>query len=390
MHTLNASTWPPQLLLKDENLISTVWGLWGGTGRNEMTSLSDWDVFCWLPTSSARQLNVNELLDTWRALGASGHIDLLLCTEEDPISDYALTNGTDLHAVYFLSSVRGSQEFVARFLKARERLQGMVKVRIREILHLLITQHAFDLMFCPSHPRSSKFCKGGTRWWTTLAEISHLRYPRNVPPSTSSAMKLIEGVVGCEDSRFTQAWSRSWKLRIEREAGQINDHELTTELQKLASLWKVAVGSTLTEMLDWMQQKAGVPSQLLDRTLHELKLERSFTIPPPVELSKSIENMLYAFLETDCKALNEMLSPDADWWTLHAIVMNKHASGETLHQLAFPPWKVNEWAWRNIRLYSAKHPNVGRRTLQQLLATPGLREMDYSAARQSLSKRPNI
>jgi len=203
-------------------------------------------------------------------------------------------------------------------------------------------------------------------------------------------MKLIEGIVGCNDSRLTQAWSRSWRLRIGHETGQINDHELATELQKLASLWKVAVGSTLAEILDWMQHKAGVPRQLLDRTLDELKLERSFTIPHPVELSKSIENMLHAFLETEGKALNEMLSPDADWWTLNAIVMNRHTSGETLHQLAFPPWKVNEWAWRNIRLYSAKHPNVGRQTLQQLLVTPGLREMDYSAARQSLSKRQNI
>lgn len=380
--------WPPQLHLKDDELLTCAWGLWGSTGRGEMTIFSDWDVFCWSPLNSTISTQRNIIEGRWHSAGATGYIDLLICESVDINRDFALTNATDLHAIYFLSNLRGNKELIFRCMQAQQDLRKQENIRVREIFHLLTTHHAFQNLYCPSCPRASKFCSGGTRSWSTLAQIAYFYQPSSAVYDTSSGLRNIGRMTGDDPHHLEEAFVSSWRIRQSEEAG-VKISLFDSALNRLEAIWHEAVGRVITCLLPWSQYYAGVSPDLLSKMLGIIVPRYSFTIPIPRHVDPSIEGMLRIFCENRYKQLEAINCTICDWWSIHALVMNSYTSAKCLHQLAFPKWEVNNQAWRNIRLYVVKHPNVAYDTLSQLASTPGLRSIEYAEIKKRLNDAPN-
>jgi hypothetical protein len=129
---------------------------------------------------------------------------------------------------------------------------------------------------------------------------------------------------------------------------------------------------------------------LLSEVLRLIFPSESFTIPSPRYIDVSIQNMLKIFSMRNEDQLQTIDYMGIDWWSIYAIVMNRYTLSKCLHTLAFPTWKINHHAWRNIRLYIVKHPNVARNTLSELLDTPGLRSLEYEEIKRRLLEAPKL
>ena len=380
--------WPPQLELKNIELAGRAWGVWGSTGRGEMTAMSDWDVFCWSPHNNAFSLQPDAIKKRWRSSGVNGYIDLLICESENLISDFALTNATDLHAIYFLTNLRGDEEQVRLCLEAQRDLRYQRDIRIREIFHLLTTQHAFQALYCPSCARVAKFCGGGTRSWTTLAQIAYFYRPTSEICNTEAGLKKISEAISYDPAILTKAFKDSSAARKLDEIGCMVNREPL--LRDLETIWTAAASKIIKFLLPWIQYNAGVSPGLLSEVLRLIFPIESFSIPSPRYINSSIESMLKIFIMRNEDQLQTIDYTGINWWSSHAIVMNRYAPSKCLHTLAFPIWKINHHAWRNIRLYIIKHPNVARSTLSKLLDTPGLRSLDYEEIKRRLLESPKV
>jgi hypothetical protein len=380
--------WPPQLELQGTELAGRAWGLWGSTGRGEMTALSDWDIFCWSPYDKTFSLQRDAIKKRWRSFGANGYIDLLICESSNLIFEFALTNATDLHAVYFLTSLRGDEERVHLCLEAQRGLHRQKNIRIREIFHLLTTQYAFQILYCPSCARVAKFCGGGTRSWSTLAQMAYFYRPTSEICNTESGLKSVSEIINCNPTLLVKAFRDSWKLRELEETDRGIAFDVL--LRRLENMWTGAAGKIISFLLPWIQYHAGVSPNLLSEVLGLIFPCESFAIPSPRCIDPGIENMLRIFSMRSEGQLQAIDYIEFDWWSIHAIVMNKHTPSNCLHALAFPTWKINHHAWRNIRLYVIKHPNVARSTLLKLLDTPGLRSLEYAEIKRRLFEIPKF
>jgi hypothetical protein len=185
-----------------------------------------------------------------------GIIDLLICESSNLIADFALTNATDLHAIYFLTGLRGDEEQVRLSLEAQRDLQYQKDIRIREILHLLTTQHAFKILYCPSCARVAKFCGGGTRSWTILAQMAYFYRPTSEICNTEAGLKNISEIISYDPATLIKAFKDSWTARKVEESGYIVDRE--SLLRRLEIIWTAAASKSISFLLPWMQNNAGV------------------------------------------------------------------------------------------------------------------------------------
>jgi hypothetical protein len=378
----------PRLTLKRlgftrSTLGGSAWGAWGSTGRLEMTPSSDVDWFCWDPEGRLMKV-VEEIRYVWAENTPNMRLDLIHCTTPAVADNFALTNGTDFHCLYFLTIAESRTTQEQQVLQQQQMLKQRSDIRSRDIVHLLIALYSFQKTFLTATNQTAKFALGGTRSWTTLAQFAALRWPAVLADSTSAGLITLADAIGTSRTRLLNYWRRSFKLRSKQETGQLNPEDMSRELGQLADAWQRELSKTIDVFLPWIQENAGITESLLVTFLHRLGIATG-PLPSPRIVSDEVEKMVCAFLANDEKVLVSLAKDERRWWPLHAILMNRNAPAHLLHNLAFPSWRQDWWPWRNIILYVAKHPNTNAETLTRIAATRGLRPMDYVAAQRALA-----
>jgi len=367
----------------ERDILCSTWGSWGSTARSEMFARSDVDWFCWDSRGVSLRL-VETIRNGWATGNIQQRLDLIYCQSDNPADGFALTNGTDLHCLYFLSIDDGCLS--AELGNYRERLWCNSYVRAREVLHLIIGLHSFQETFLRTSEQPAKFALGGTRSWTTLAQMAFLRWPTPEPFSTPTGLNRLASLLGCDFSPWLDAWVKSGAIRRQSESLRISRGEVDLSLAPLRCLWLAVLERFVYHNVPWLLEHLRLSKDVLSAFLSKAFGKGSSTLPP-IQQSDEAASMVRAFVATTSSEMEDIARTELTWWPLHAVLMNPLVPAHLLERLAFPTFSPAWWSWRNIILYVAKHPNTSTSTLHRIINTPGLREMDYRAARNSLAQR---
>lgn len=352
-------------------------GLWGSLSRNELTPFSDVDVIC-KPLS-----NKTITGSCFAQLSAWWPVDLTII--HDDVLQFALTNGTKFHSIFFATNLIGDAAALADILGAQKKLHCDSLLRAREILNIIGSQHRIALTLSPNDRRIAKCGPTGTTVITRLIQAAQLRWPELVGEQPRFILSMLSSRYGIDSQSVIDSWTSCfvWRRQVEQLWPAIPSQLLQFSLSSNVLCLRRHL---IAELMNWIQVQAGVEAHLLEQFCAMLDI--GCHIVAPHSISEQINHWLIAFNETKPKILHDiMLTQGRDWWIASTLAANPQSPATILDMLAFPSWDVSIQDWQTVRLYVAGNPNTATKTLIKLINTPGYRSQDYEAAKANLNWR---
>ncbi|MEG4876873.1 hypothetical protein [Microcoleus sp. CZ3-B4] len=359
-------------------------GIWGSLIRNEITALSDIDVLCFIPTEDSYFGNFSQIQN----ISSSHRIDILACVNTD-LLDFALVNGLNFHAVFFLREVVGESLAVNSIIHTQRKLHSMNGVRAREILNVLSSYCGLASSVSYGDKRWAKFSFYGTNRWVRLIQAAQLRFPEILGQSTGQVLVYLAERYAVNSKEVIREWKACLEARKLQEANLLNGTNQSIDMPH-DNYWTPLASLFIQDIIPWIQCNAGVPVEILKEFSYRL-LGSRLNIPSCNSICQSTTNMLTAFVSKD-KSILERIAVESinDWWVCSTLAANPHTPSQVLERILFSNSKINKLTWQTIRLYVAKNPNTSTETLECILNTPNLREQDYEAAMFNLECKKDI
>lgn len=114
----------------------------------------------------------------------------------------------------------------------------------------------------------------------------------------------------------------------------------------------------------------------------------SAEIPTPRVINPYAEEIVNAYVEEDPQILESiMVNNRSNWWTMVNLCVNEHVSSKCLDKIVFPDSEYSHIIGKSVLLYVAKNKNTSKNTLQKILNTNNLREIDYLSAQNNLDSK---
>lgn len=357
-------------------------GVFGSLSRLELTPLSDIDLLCYC--KSERFLDVEKHINkAIRSKNIKYSIDNIVLTNIDLVDDYALLNGTNYHSLYFLSNLSGDHKVVKIMRDFQEILYKNEKLRAREFINIISSFYNISISIKNGDPRYLKFCGHGTNRWVRLAQLAQLRWPKMVGLNTEDIINKLAEHYNLPAAGLIKEWKNLMLQRIRQEKLGIKNCYLPRESNNFSKLAK----EFFCDSVLWIQSTAGVNPKKFN-LLFKKVFNFNIPIPKPNKISRPINLFLKTIVSEDSKELFLISKKNwKNWWIATNIAANPYASPENLDYLVFPPVEQNTFLWRTVRLYAGKNQNTSVKTLKKILATKGLRDQDYEAAKYNLRGR---
>ena len=357
-------------------------GVFGSLSRLELTPLSDIDLLCYC--KSERFLDVEKHINkAIRSKNIKYSIDNIVLTKIDLVNEYALLNGTNYHSLYFLSNLSGDQKVVEIMRNFQEILYKNEKLRAREFINVISSFYNISFSIKNGDLRYLKFCVHGTNRWVRLAQLAQLRWPKMVGLNTKDIINKLAKHYNLPTTELIKEWKNLMLQRIRQEKFGIKNCYLPRESNNFSKLAE----KFFCDSVLWIQSAAGVNPEKFN-----LLFKKVFNLNIPIQKPNKISRPINLFLKTvvseDSKELFLISKKNwKNWWIATNIAANPYASPENLDYLVFPPVEPNTFLWRTVRLYAGKNQNTFIKTLKKILATKGLRDQDYEAAKYNLRNR---
>jgi hypothetical protein len=236
--------------------------------------------------------------------------------------------------------------------------------------------------------RPEKYSVGATRSWVTIAETYALIRGWKGRFITTNVLQAVEKLLGLTPDELVCSYLLAKKLRASIEKNECNFSDCVNEYSQLNKVFTKVARGLIEIHLPWLQNHSGIDQELLSNlfeTLFERKPIGPISLPTSIHFPTQIMVKVIT-AKDDSQIRQALVSNNDDWFPRSAVTTNPYASAETLHQVAFPEHDIDWWVNRNIRLWAMRHPNVARESVDKLIATAGLRKMDYEAANVALSR----
>ena len=358
-------------------------GIFGSLSRLELTPLSDIDLLSYFGSSSVS--NKGSFKKSHISLKISRYpVDNIILNNIDPVTQFALLNGTNYHSLFFLTNIVGDHKKVEILGGLQKKLYEYQEIRVRECVNIISSYFNIAKITAPADRRSLKFGMEGTNKLVRLCQLAQLHYPDLVGMNTSGILGELSKKFGIEPIGAIKEWEYIFLNRVAWEKSDNNQRSYrSTDHPHLDNLMKVF----LSEVVVWIQSVAGVDPKNLERFLYKV-YGFHIEVPRTYHPSVMVDNFLKVVCSEDSVELEKLAAKsDGDWWTATNIASNVNASPATLESLVFPLHGVDPFLWRTVRLYAAKNPRTSVEILERILSTEGLREQDYEAAKNNLIKR---
>lgn len=358
-------------------------GFFGSMSRNEITPLSDVDILCLAPNGIHKKdesVFQSELQKTVRNFP----VDAILYQSSNIVENFALLNGTNYHALYFLSHITGEKNAAQLLQNEQKKLHGMLEERIREFINIIGNFKGLSSFISSKESRYLKFHFHGTNKWVKLGQLAQIRWPELVGKNTEEILGLLADEYGLDRKELYDGWNTILADRIIQEKEFLNKKESSNypiENKTLSILLEKFLEDSIN---NWIQKNGGVSQENAASFIQDI-FNLKLIISQPKNYSSKADTVLQAMTARKSDEINKIaLEYGHDWWVATNLSINKNTNPETLDYLVFPPFFKETFVWRTVRLYVAKNPNTSVQTLQKILNTPDLREQDYQAAKTNL------
>lgn len=360
-------------------------GVWGSLSRLELTPFSDVDVFCY-SREQGTPPSFTDVQQTLQALAKDHPVDVLHCTRDNIVDTFALRNGINFHAIYFLPQIVGDPIAASSIIKAQIRLHASEQLRARELINVLGSHRNLSRGVICGDPKWAKFSVAGTNCWVRLAQAAQLRYPQLVGSNTRAILLRLAEMYGANPKGVANDWAESMRWRVGYEENILNNRSLTNNAP-IYPYWKPLATAFLLDSFSWVQRVAGAPQWALSMFAREY-VGVDLVIIEPEQIDENLSSTLSAIVLSEPEKLESLARHrPGHWWVATALAANPSTPPEVLDWLVFPDFDLDINVWRTVFLYVAKNQNTSTQTLQRLLETPQLRQQDYEAAAFNLSKR---
>lgn len=351
-------------------------GIWGSLAREDQTPASDLDLLC---LTRNKEPPISHLSKAAASSGfAQRRLDVLHFVAGEALDAAALGSGTDLHGIYFTKSVHGDPWVCGRFAKLQAMLRARADIRAREILSIALGWRSLADATGPDHPLYAKFARGGTNLWVRISQIVQLRDPRLISDPPQRLLEVAASMALVPADRVIREWREAVARRREDRGSHCFDLPPRETMRCLEGVLAVNV--------PWLAEHGAMPTESLNASVRVVTTGARLAQMPRAGGAGLIGPMLTAFGSRDPSVLGRLAARvGEDWWLAHALVLNDHTPSAALERVAFAR-AASDFSWRTIRLYAAGHPNARRTFTQRILATPGLRDQDYAAARRTLER----
>lgn len=359
--------------------------VWGSYIREEVTPNSDIDiiVFSYNNDTNLKGEFIKELQNCFPD---EPHWDISKASL--PLKEFVSLNGTNYHSVFFSSKIVGEAEAVAAFIKERNFIRSDSDHYIREFFNLFTSYWGLAHVITPNDVRYSKFGINGTNKWARLFQAAQIRWQNLIDQKSLDILSFLCERYNLDFRSFYKNYRYDFSIRTDVEK---NNSSWVAE-DVVSSAWKQLFECFAIDCITWVQQTGGINPDSYFAFLKRFGIENIPEIPKYGKYNITAETLIGAFIADTDQEIRRLYKENIDdWWVLTNLCVNTNTSEKLLDEIVFPKFHVDNTLWKSIRLYVAKNRNTSVRTLNNLLATRGLREQDYASALANLNyKLKNI